>query len=166
MHMFGRFVFLRRLQKECIVAFPGLTLAALRKCPPTSAATPKGHLKQKRKNLCTTQPKGHAVLPHHSTPPMNPFPLPFPTASALTKSVPQSSIAPPPDRFAATKPAAFPSLLAPATTAFLSSVTVTAIASTPFPSLTDKPNDTHSFQSLLEPSRLSWLLPFTLSPRQ
>jgi hypothetical protein len=45
------------LDSGILTTFPGLTSETLRKCPPNSAATYKGHLDQSRKNQRSTKPK-------------------------------------------------------------------------------------------------------------
>ena len=51
------------LQKGFLPPFPGLTLSALRRHPPQSSATIKGHLDQIRKNLRSTKKKSKSVEP-------------------------------------------------------------------------------------------------------
>ena len=45
------------LRSNFIIHFPGLTVPLLRKYPPKSLATAKGHLDQIRKNIRSTKPK-------------------------------------------------------------------------------------------------------------
>ena len=57
------------LENKLIKNFPGLTLSTLKKYPPNSTATPKGHLDQTRANQQSTKPK-----PTNSEEPADAFP--------------------------------------------------------------------------------------------
>jgi hypothetical protein len=52
---------LQAFQKGYLVNFPGLTVEAIRKYPPYSVATDKGHLDQTRKNLRSTKDNDNTV---------------------------------------------------------------------------------------------------------